>query len=180
MRGLRGWLRDLSDGSTARRSQDKMKGDRRREGGGVMAKTVLGATFVAVMVLTPARAALADGGEEDFAARDLVEQAIGLLQGQPEMEDLIGDRIADALEDDEVEGVDLALVAEAQEAFEEGRASETIELLARSIGEEVGPALHQPEVGGGLTAPEGTAGPVLITVAAVLILSGALVAAKVR
>lgn len=144
------------------------------------AKAVLAGAFVAVMVLAPARAALADGGEEDFTARDFVEQAIGLLQGQPEMEDLIGDRIRDALEDDEVEGVDLALVAQAQEAFEEGRANETIELLARSIGEEVGPALHQPEVGGGLEAPEGTAGPVLIAVAVVLILSGALVAAKVR
>lgn len=144
------------------------------------AKAALAGAFVAVMVLVPARAALADGGEEDFTARDFVEQAIGLLQGQPEMEDLIGDRIRDALEDDEVEGVDLALVAQAQEAFEGGRTSETLELLARSIGEEVGPALHQPEAGGGLTAPEGVAGPVLIAVAAVLILSGALIAAKVR
>lgn len=144
------------------------------------AKAVLAGAFVAAMVLAPARAALADGGEEDFTARDFVEQAIGLLQGQPEMEDLIGDRIRDALEDDEVEGVDLALVAQAQEAFAEGKASETIELLARSIGEEVGSALHQPEVGGGLEAPEGVAGPVLIAAAAVLIPSGALVAAKVR
>jgi hypothetical protein len=141
---------------------------------------MLAGAFVAVMVLAPARAALADGGEEDFTAKDFVEQAIGLLQGQPEMVDLIEDRIGDALEDDEVEGVDLALVAEAQDAFEQDRASETLELLARSIGEEVGPALHQPEAGGGLEAPEGVAGPVLIAVAAVLILSGALVAAKER
>jgi hypothetical protein len=146
----------------------------------VRAQAVLAAVFVALIVLAPARAALADGGEEDFTAVDFVEQAIGLLQGQPEMDDLIEDRIADALEDDEVEGVDLALVAEAQEAFERGSASETLELLARSIGEEIGPALHQAEVGGGLEAPEGTAGPILIAVAAVLILSGAFVAAKVR
>ena len=143
-------------------------------------QAVLAAAFVALVVLAPAGAALADGGEEDFTAVDFVEQAIGLLQGQPEMEDLIEDRIADALEDDEVEGVDLALVAEAQEAFEGGNASETLELLARSIDEEIGPALHQPEVGGGLKAPAGTAGPILIAVAAVLILSGAFVAAKVR
>lgn len=143
-------------------------------------KSVLAAAFVAVIVLAPVRAALADGGEEDFTAADFVEQAIGLLQGQPEMEDPIEDRIMDALEDDEAEGVDLALVAQAGEAFERGRADETLELLARSIGEEVGPALHQPEVGGGLEAPEGTAGPVLIAVAAVLILTGTLVAAKVR
>ena len=141
---------------------------------------VLAAAFVAVIVLAPARAALADGGEEDFTATDFVEQAIGLLQGQPDMVDLIEDRLRDALEDDEVEGVDLALVAQAQEAFAEGNGGETLELLARSIGEEVGPPLHQPEVGGGIEAPEGTAGPVLIAVAAVLIASGALVATKVR
>ena len=146
----------------------------------VRAKTVLVTAFVAVMGLAPARTALADGGEEDFTAKDFVEQAIGLLQGQPDMKDLIEDRIGDALEDDEVEGVDLALVAQAQEAFEEGRVSETLELLARSIGEQVGPALHQPEVGGGLATPEGVADTVLIGIAAVLILSGALVAAKER
>ena len=143
-------------------------------------KAAIAASLVTVMLLATARAALADGGEEDFTATDLVEQAIGLLQGQPDMVDLIEDRIVDAQEDDEAGGVDLALVAEAQDAFEEGRTSETLELLARSIGEEVGPALHQPEVGGGLEAPEGVAGPVLIAVAALLVLSGALVAAKER
>jgi len=146
----------------------------------VRATKVSMAAFVALIVLAPARDALADGGEEDFTATDFVEQAIGLLQGQPEMDDLIADRIGDALEDDEVEGVDLVLVAQAQEAFDEGRAGDTLELLARPIGEEVGPALHQPEVGGGLEAPEGTAGPVLIALAAVLILAGSLLAAKAR
>jgi len=146
----------------------------------VRARTVIAVAFAAIIVLAPAWAALADGGEEDFTAKDFVEQAIGLLQGQPDLLDLIEGRIGDALEDDEVEGVDLALVAQAQEAFEEGRAEETIELLARSIGEEVGPALHQPEVGGGLEAPEGTAGPVLIAVGVALILSGAIVAWRLR
>lgn len=144
------------------------------------ARTMLAAALGAVVLLVPP-AALADGGEgEDFTARDFVEQAIGLLQGQPDMDELIEDRIADALEDDEVEGVDLALVAEAQEAFDDGAASQALELLAGSIGEEVGPALHQPEVGGGLEAPEGTAGPVLMGLAVVLVVAGAIVAMKVR
>lgn len=144
------------------------------------ARTMLAAALGAVVLLVPP-AALADGGEgEDFTARDFVEQAIGLLQGQPDMDELIEDRIADALEDDEVEGVDLALVAEAQEAFDDGAASQALELLAGSIGEEVGPALHQPEVGGGLEAPEGTAGPVLMGLAVVLVVAGAFVAMKVR
>lgn len=143
-------------------------------------KPLLVAASAAVLVLAAAGAALADGGDEDFTAKDFVEQAIGLLQGQPDMVDLIEDRIGDALGDDEVEGVDLALVAQAKEAFVQGRSGETLELLARSIGEEIGPALHQPEVGGGLEGPRGTGGPVLIVTAALLILFGALVAAKVR
>ena len=140
----------------------------------------MAAACAGLIVLAPASAALADGGEEDFTARDFVEQAIGLLQGQPDLDELIEDRIADALEDDEVEGVDLALVEQAGEAFEAGDASSTIELLAESIGEEVGPALHQPEVGGGVEAPEGTAGPILLVLAAALIVAGGLVVAKVR
>ena len=90
------------------------------------------------------------------------------------------ERIADALAGDEIEGVDHDLVAQAQKAFAEGRASQTLELLARSIGEEVGPSLHRPEVGGGLEAPGGSAGSVLIVLAGVFILLGALVVAKVH
>lgn len=143
-------------------------------------RNLFAAVFAVVMALVPARTAFADGGEEDFTAADFVEQAIGLLQGQPEQNELIEDRIGDALEDDEVEGVDLVLVAQAREVFEEGRVSETLELLARSIGEEVGPALHQPEVGGGIETPTGAAGPALLALAAVLIAAGAFVTAKVR
>lgn len=135
---------------------------------------------IVLMVLVPSAAALADGGDEDFTAADFVEQAIGLLQGQPEMRDLIADRISDALEDDEVEGVDLKLVAEAQMAFQQNETRQTLELLARSIGVKVGPGLHQPETGGGLDAPSGLADPILIVVAAGLILSGAIVVAKER
>lgn len=138
------------------------------------------AVVAAAVVLAPAGAALADGGEEDFTAKDFVEQAIGLLQGQPDMRDLTLERIGDALEDDEVEGVDLALVEQAQSALEASEASEALELLARSIGEEVGPALHKPEVGGGLKAPDGAAGLVLITVSALLILLGVPIVARVR
>lgn len=142
-------------------------------------RVIVAATIWAVVLLAP-RAALADGGAEDFSAKDYVEQAIGLLQGQPEMGDLIGDRIGDALEDDEAEGVDLALVTEAQAAFDQGDTGQTLELLARSIGEQVGPALHQPEVGGGLKAPRGVGGPVLVVLAAALIGLGALLALRMR
>jgi hypothetical protein len=146
----------------------------------VKLRSMLAVLAVAVLVLGPASAALADGGGEDFTATQFVEQAIGLLRGQPDMMDLIEDRITDALEDDEPEGVDLELVEQARQAFEAGDLDETRELLARSIGEEDSPILHEPEVGGGLQAPEGTAGPVLIGLALLLVGTGAVIARRVR
>ena len=140
----------------------------------------LSVVATAALMLTTAGTALADGEGEDFTARDLVEQAIGLLRGQPDMTDLIEDRIADALEDDEPEGVDLELVERSQQAFDAGDLDATRELLERSIGEEDSPILHEPEVGGGLEAPEGTAGPVLIGLAVVLVGAGAVVVRRVR
>lgn len=143
-------------------------------------KLMLAALAAAVLVLVPTSLAMADGGEEDFTARDFIEQAIGLLRGQPDMTDLIEDRITDALEDDELEGVDLELVEQSQQAFDAGDLDATRELLERSIGEEDSPILHEPEVGGGLQAPEGTAGPVLIGFAVVLVGAGAVVVRRMR
>jgi hypothetical protein len=141
---------------------------------------VLGALAASALVLAPAPAALADGGGEDFTAKQFIEQAIGLLRGQPDMMDLIEDRITDALEDDEPEGVDLALVEQARQAFDVGDLDETRELLERSIGEQDSPILHEPEVGGGVKAPEGTAGPVLIGLALVLMGTGTVVVRRMR
>ena len=138
------------------------------------------AAVLFLAVLAPGTRAIADGGEEDFTARDFVEQAIGLLRGQPELTELIDDRIVDAVGDDEAEGVDLELVGQAQEAFAAGRLDETRELLERSIGEEDSPILHEPDVGGGLAAPKGTTDPILIALGALLALAGGLVTRKVR
>jgi hypothetical protein len=143
-------------------------------------RSVVFATVLFVALLAPAQRAIADGGEEDFTARDFVEQAIGLLRGQPELTELIDDRMVDAVEDDEVDGVDLEQVALAQDAFAAGRLDETRELLERSIGEEDSPILHEPDVGGGLAAPEGTTGPILIVMGALLALAGGLVARKAQ
>lgn len=131
-------------------------------------------------MVVPAVTARADGGE-DVTAGEFVEQAIGLLRGQPDQVDLIEDRIADALEDDETEGVDLALVEEAGVAFDERRLQDALELLQRSIGEEPVPASPKDrETGGGLEGPEGTAGPVLLAVAVLLAASGLLIVRRVR
>lgn len=142
---------------------------------------LVAAGMIALLLLVPAGTARADGGEEDVTAFEFVEQAIGLLRGQPEQADLIEDRIEDALEDDETEGVDLALVEEAAVAFDDGRLQDALELLQRSIGEEPVPASpNDRETGGGLEAPEGAAGPVLLGLAVLLALSGLLVVRGVR
>lgn len=143
----------------------------------VKVRAIVMAALVGLLVLVPAGAALAhEGEEEDLTAKDLVQQAIGILEEQPGMTGEVEDKISEALADDETEGVDLGIVEQAKQALEAGRVSETLDLLARSIGTQVG----QPTVGGGLEAPKGTAGPILIAAAAGLIVVGGIVARKVR
>ena len=137
---------------------------------------VMGAT-----VLLPPHAAYAHGGEEDVTAKMLVEQAIAILDGQPEMGELAIDKINDALKDYEVEGVDLTLLQEAGSALESGRTQDALELLQRSIGLEPQPSSPRDRaIPGGFQAPRGVAGSALLAIAAVLVLVGALVAKKVR
>lgn len=136
--------------------------------------------LVALLVLLPASVALAHGAEEeDLTAKQLVEQAIAVLQEQPGMSEMIDDKINDALTDDETDGVDLDLVDQAATAFNEGRTDETTMLLARSIGEDPERVLNAV-AGGGLRAPDGAAGVALLVVALALIAAGVLVARTVR
>lgn len=75
------------------------------------------------------------GGGEEGSARSLVQQAVVLLEAQPEMGELIADKIHDALDASDTQGVDLALVEQADEAYDAGNVEETIVLLDRAIGE---------------------------------------------
>ncbi len=129
-------------------------------------------TAVLLLVLVPAGAAMAHEGEEgDVTAKELVSQAIAILQSQPDEMGSIDDRLADALTDDEVEGVDLDHVRQAQASFDAGEVAKTLDLLARAIGvspQSVLPSAHDRSLGGGLLAPKGVAGPVLVALAAVL------------
>lgn len=154
-------------------------------------------------VLLPSSAAMAHEGEEELPAKTLVEQAIALLRGQPEQADAIEDKIADALEAEDSEGVDLGLVRQAGEAFELGRLHEAWDLLAESIGAaphrvvatpnpgpglpaptapppEPSPVLHERAVEGGFRGPEGVAGPVLLALAGLLTVLGLGVVRRVR
>ncbi len=159
-------------------------------------------TSVAVLLL-PSAAALAHEGEEEVPARTLVQQAIALLRGQPEQVDAIADKIHDALEAKDAEGVDLALVEQADTAFEDGDLHEAWDLLEESIGlaphqvvaspnagprsaptpeppAEPSPVLHERAIEGGLQGPKGVAGPVLLGLAAALGALGLVIARRVR
>ena len=78
--------------------------------------------------------AWAHEGEEAIPAIDSFATAMALLQVQPDMTDLIEDKIADGLESDDVEGVDLDAARQAQEAFEAGDAAQALDLIAQATG----------------------------------------------
>lgn len=139
---------------------------------------VCGSVFVVALATSPV--ALADGTEEDFTARDLVEQAIGILQGQPQQTELIMDKLRGALEDDEPEGVDAALVARAMDAVEAGRNDEAIAILAGSIGVAADSALHQPESAEGFKWPNTRSDRILFGFAAIMIAVGGVIARRER
>ncbi len=147
-------------------------------------ETLVTAALVGLLVLVPAGAAMAHEGEGgDVTAKELVQQAIAILQSQPDEMGPIDDRLADALTDDEVEGVDLEFVRQAQASFDAGDVAQTLALLARAIGvspRSVLPSAHDRSLGGGLQAPTGVAGPALIAFAAVLAVLGFVVVRRVR
>lgn len=84
--------------------------------------------------LLPVRAALAHGDEPSVPAKESFATAMALLQVQPDMTEMIGDKIGDGLESEDTEGVDLGLAGQAQKAFEAGNGTEALDLLARATG----------------------------------------------
>ena len=85
-------------------------------------------------VLSVASPVAADEPGESTVASELVRQAIALIASTPQSMGAIEDKIGDALEVEDQEGVDIALVRRAAEAFEAGDLHETRSLLERSIG----------------------------------------------
>jgi hypothetical protein len=95
---------------------------------------LVGLAAVAVLLLA-APAANAHGAEEEHApAKELVQQAIALIVNSPDDQMAIEDKINDALESDETDGVDLGAVREAKTAFTAGDLRRTQSLLETSIG----------------------------------------------
>lgn len=135
--------------------------------------------LAAALVLTTAVAAA--GQEGDVTAKQSVQQAVRILEGQPEMADLALEKVDGALNDDQTQGLDRSLVGEARSALAAGSLPEALDLLQRSLGQRPSPSSpDQREVGGGLAAPTGTAGPTLLAVAALVALVGVVVARRVR
>ena len=89
--------------------------------------------LVAVM-LTAAAPVLADEPGESDESAQLVRQGIALIVNTPGDMEGIEDKIVDAQEAPNQDGVDLELVAAAREAFERGAMHQVRALLERSIG----------------------------------------------
>lgn len=86
------------------------------------------------MAATLAGPAWAHGGEEELPAMDNFAIAMSLLQVQPDMTDMIGDKLTDGLAAADVGGVDLDLARQAKEAFEAGNAAQALDLLVQATG----------------------------------------------
>jgi hypothetical protein len=67
--------------------------------------------------------------EEGVPAMDSFATAMSLLQVQPDMTEMISDKIGDGLESDDTEGVDLDIAKQAQAAFEAGDGARALALL---------------------------------------------------
>lgn len=100
-----------------------------------MRKLIVVLLLAAVLaVLTVAGPAAADEPGESDESAQLVREAIALIVNTPGDMEGIEDKIVDAQEAPNQEGVDLDLVARAEEAFEREDMHEVRALLERSIG----------------------------------------------
>jgi hypothetical protein len=94
----------------------------------------------AALVLLPAAPALAHGEGDSAESRVLVIEALSYLANRPEgFEDMVSDKIGDALDAEDQEGVTISDVASAQEAFEAGDLTGARDLLQRSVQPLAGP-----------------------------------------
>src|SRR5262245_11063143 len=141
--------------------------------------------------------AVAHEGEKGIPARELVQIAVAVIRTQPEQMDLAADKIKDALEAADKDGVDLARVQQAQAALEAGDMPRTELLLEQALGACPGEPVTNPagvraklpqspcptpahERALGPVPVRGTAKPALLTSGAVLALGGLVLAWRIR
>ena len=92
------------------------------------------AVLILLLLLVPAGNAWAHGDEGAVPARQDVLQAIAYIVNSPDDMDSVKDKVADALESKDADGVDVALVKQAQAAVDREDMMGARELLQRSIG----------------------------------------------
>ncbi len=105
------------------------------------------ALITGLLALGPAAVAFAHGAEKNVPAKTLVEEAIAIIRTQPDQMDAIADKIKDALDSNDAEGVNLDLVSQAQTAFQGGDLGRTELLLEQAIGSTPGQPVVSPNSG---------------------------------
>ena len=100
--------------------------------------------ILSATVLVGAGPAAADEPGESTVASELVRQAIALIVNTPDDMEAVREKVGDALEVDDREGVDTSLVRQADEALAAGDMHEDRTLLEESIG--AGPHLGGSDV----------------------------------
>jgi hypothetical protein len=155
---------------------------------------LVGAFLAAAAVTAPA---LAHEGEEDVPARTQVQTAVAILRTQPEQLDLAADRINDATEAEDKEGVDIGRVEQAKQTLEAGDMAKTELLLEQALGGCPGAPVVNPtkvraklpqtpcptpahELGLGRVPIGGAAKPALVVIGAVLVLGGLVLTRSIR
>jgi hypothetical protein len=147
---------------------------------------------------TMASPALAHEGEEAVPARTQVQVAVAVLRTQPEQVDLAADRINDATEAKDKEGVDVDKIEQAKETLEAGDMARTELLLEQALGSCPGQPVEAPtrirgelplkacpppaahELALGRQRPQGGTRVSLLTIGALLVLGGLVLTRRVR
>jgi hypothetical protein len=140
---------------------------------------------------------MAHEGEEDVPARTQVQTAVAILRTQPEQMDLAADRINDATEAEDKEGVDIGRVEQAKQVLETGDRVKTELLLEQALGGCPGEPIANPtkiratlpqqpcptpahELALGRVPIAGAAKPALVAVGAVLVVGGLVLTRSIR
>jgi hypothetical protein len=167
---------------------------------GALAAWLAVAGLAVVLLLLPSSALAHEN--ENLPAKRLIDQAIAIIRTQPDRTDAIADKLHDALDAKDTKGVDLGLVRRADAAFEAKDLHKAQDLLEQAIGAAPhqvvtkpnpkplapasttttpaaaatpAPVLHEQAQKGGPQAPKGTAGPVLLGLAALFAFVGVVV-----
>lgn len=168
-------------------------------------RIALGAVVTVGWLAALTSPASAHEGEESIPAITNVQEGIAILAEHPaefpaaEVTDHALDKVGDALESEDARGVTLSLVQEAKDALEAGRNNDALTLLERSIGACPGAPVIEPQdaprTPPSLASPcpsvahlqaldrspvGGAEEPVLITLGAVLIVTGLGLARRIR